>query len=154
MDTNGTPADAWPFREARLGETLIDWEPTVQQTTRFGQWRVDPLTAVVTVMTPQRNVEPNIMFHTGYQHDVDDLYTCNFAGDDCWKVRVHPKIESISHNTGYTTGGQLLNLFGYGLNGTDVNVLVDGVPCDVKNASVNALSCVTRATSNESFSGY
>jgi hypothetical protein len=35
MDTNGTPADAWPFREARLGETLIDWEPTVQQTTRF-----------------------------------------------------------------------------------------------------------------------
>jgi hypothetical protein len=24
-----TPADEWPFRELRLGETLLDWESTV-----------------------------------------------------------------------------------------------------------------------------
>jgi hypothetical protein len=80
--------------------------------------------------------------------------TCNFAGDDCWKVRVHPKIDSISHNTGYTTGGQLLKIQGYGLNGTDVSVLVDGVECDVKETSLNSISCVTRATESDSFSGY
>lgn len=27
---NATPADAWPFREIRLGETLVDWEDTVE----------------------------------------------------------------------------------------------------------------------------
>jgi hypothetical protein len=25
----GTPADEWPFREIRLGKTLVDWSETV-----------------------------------------------------------------------------------------------------------------------------
>ena len=28
--TDGTPADAMPFREIRLGGTLLDWEDTVE----------------------------------------------------------------------------------------------------------------------------
>ena len=30
---------------------------------------------------------------------------CNFAGDDCWHMRVHPRIKTVSWNQGYTTGG-------------------------------------------------
>jgi len=29
MATSCTPADAWPFREIRLGNTLVNWEETV-----------------------------------------------------------------------------------------------------------------------------
>lgn len=57
---------------------------------------------------------------------------CNFAGDDCWTVRTHPKIESISSNTGLTTGGQILTINGKGLNGTDVEVVIDGIPCEIQ----------------------
>lgn len=28
--TTGTPADQWPFREMRLGETLMDWEFSIE----------------------------------------------------------------------------------------------------------------------------
>lgn len=68
---------------------------------------------------------------------------CNFVGDDCWRVKTHAKINNLSHNSGLNTGGQTLRVNGFGLNGTDVSVLVDGVPCEVKEAVSDHISCVT-----------
>jgi len=42
--------------------------------------------------------------------------TCNFAGDDCWKVRTHAKIESLSAGQGYKNGGQTLTINGWGFD--------------------------------------
>ena len=89
------------------------------------------ITVLVTDMTPNDNLKPNLMFYNGFQHDMPSLETCTYAGDDCWKVRVHPKIDEVSETEGYNTGGQTLHISGVGFNGTDVSVLVGGVPCDV-----------------------
>jgi hypothetical protein len=56
---------------------------------------------------------------------------CNFAGDDCWHVRVHPKIDAISASAGYLTGGQQLEISGHGLKGSSISVTVDGEACAV-----------------------
>ena len=55
-------------------------------------------------------------------------------------------IESVSAASGYTTGGQELTITGWGLKGAtldDVEVLVDGVACDVKSSSLGSITCVT-----------
>jgi len=103
--TSITPADEWPFREMRLGNTLLDWADTVEQTDRLPAWTRGTVQSVVTDLSPTENAEPKIQFYNGYAQNMQSLTTCNFAGDDCWSVRVHPKIESLSANSGYTTGG-------------------------------------------------
>lgn len=68
-ESAGTPSDAWPFREMRIGETLVDWEFTVNQDYRLTRWGMDTLEAHVTEMSPQFNLKPNLLFYGGYQHD-------------------------------------------------------------------------------------
>ena len=153
-NTDGTPASAWPFREMRIGETLVDWEFTVNQDYRLTRWGMDTLEAQVTEMSPQFNLKPNLLFYTGYQHDEATVKTCNYAGDDCWKIRVHPKVESVSHDYGFTTGGQQLTISGQGFNGTNVSVSVDGVACEVQEAAYDQITCTTGVTENESLAGY
>jgi hypothetical protein len=40
-------------------------------------------------------------------------------------------IDNIDLHTGYTTGGQNLTLTGYNLEGENIDIKVDGVPCIV-----------------------
>lgn len=39
---------------------------------------------------------------------------CNFAGDECWRVRTHPTITGVNTNTGWNTGSQKVEVWGYG----------------------------------------
>jgi hypothetical protein len=76
------------------------------------------------------STEPMLLFYPGYSVTMPTAAQhCNYDGDDCWTVRVHPKISSVSENSGFVDGGQFLTIDGFGLNGTDVTVLVDGVEC-------------------------
>jgi hypothetical protein len=73
---------------------------------------------------------------------------CNFAGDDCWYIKTHPKIDTISAASGYMTGGQELTITGWGLRGTtlaNVEVLVDDVACRVTSSTLEEIKCMTGA---------
>jgi len=86
----------------------------------------------------------------------DSAKHCNFAGDECWYVRTHPKIESVSAASGYTTGGQELTISGWGLKGTsldNVEVLVDGVACDVTSSTLETITCLTGVAAAVSIDG-
>ena len=105
-------------------------------------------------MSPQWNLKPNILFYNGYQHDDARLETCNYAGDDCWKVRVHPRIDEVNFDTGYITGGQNIKIYGHGFNGTNVSVTIDGVACDVNSVESSEIQCTTSVKESESVLGY
>ena len=68
---------------------------------------------------------------------------CTWEGDECWHVRTHPVIDAISASEGYLSGGQELRISGFGLNGTDVQVTVDGVQCKVTSNSQEEIICLT-----------
>lgn len=70
---------------------------------------------------------------------------CSFDGLECWNVRVHPVIESINAATGYTTGGQELQITGWGLSG-EAEVTVDGVSCQVTATTDTGITCRTSAS--------
>jgi len=152
--TECTPADAWPFREIRLGATLVDWEDLVTQDQRLTQWNLDTFEALVGDQSPTSNSEPKLLMQNGYAMNTPTTQHCNFAGDDCWTVRTHPKIESVSASSGFTTGGQLFTVSGHGLNGTDISVLIDGVACEVTQNASGSINCVTGASTSASALGY
>lgn len=110
--------------------------------------------AFVTDGAPGNNTVPRLLFYNGYAYDMPSATHCNFVGDDCFIVRTHPKIDSLSHNSGYTGGGQILTVMGHGLNGTDITVVVDGVTCLVQFASNDKITCETGLAESESLSGY
>lgn len=80
---------------------------------------------------------------SGHAYKRSSSLHCNFANTECWYVRVHPKIESISASSGYTDGGQTLTIAGQGLQGDSVSVTVDDVTCDVESVSETAITCRT-----------
>jgi hypothetical protein len=86
---------------------------------------------------------------------MDTAKHCNFAGDECWNVRVLPVIDSLSASEGSVNGGQELKIEGFGFGG-DAKVSVDGVDCAVvKSKSSDAeLFCLTGQASGASQSGY
>lgn len=81
----------------------------------------------------------------------------NFAGDDTWKVRIHPRIDSINQSEGCVTGGQVLTIAGVSLNSTDsdITVVIDGVDCpvDYDLSTSTSITCTTGAASAGSYTG-
>jgi hypothetical protein len=94
------------------------------------------------------------MFWNGLAQVMHSARHCNFAGTDCWTVRVHPKIKKVSANSGYTTGGQRLRIEGVSLNGTNVAVNIDGQVCQITNRSLDFIDCVTSSKNSASNQGY
>lgn len=45
------------------------------------------------------------------------MIRCDYSNSTCYSAKVVAVINSIDASTGYTTGGQLLTINGYGLNG-------------------------------------
>jgi hypothetical protein len=79
---------------------------------------------------------------------------CNFAGDECWYVRAHPVIDSISSASGYTSGGQELDIFGFGFNDENVKVEIDGSECRITEKVDERIRCKTGSSSTASATGY
>ena len=69
--------------------------------------------------------------------------TCNFEGSECYNVKVMPTVAEISAQEGYAEGGQELVIKGTSLDGHEVSVTVDGLPCEVNSISQSELTCST-----------
>jgi hypothetical protein len=103
-----------PVQALKLGGESTDWKDTVPENYRLAayQWR-DPLTAYVSDnQFPSADVKPRAQFRVGDVMPLSTSKHCNFDGDDCWSVRVHPMIDSLESSEGYTTGGQDLKILG------------------------------------------
>jgi len=75
---------------------------------------------------------------------------------ECWRVRVHPKIDKISAASGYLLGGQTLVIEGWGLKGlTSTSVNVDGVACkiDAERSTEEIIYCETGSKATASRTG-
>lgn len=59
------------------------------------------------------------------------MLQCDITNTTCYKVKVVPVINTVSASTGYTTGGQILEINGYGFASDNIVVKVDGVSCQV-----------------------
>ena len=127
-------ADMDPVVHIKINGTRCDSEGSIDYQTRLDQYEIDALRTKVGNQDPGKNHKPEVRFRVGNAHIRESAKHCNWAGDDCWTVRTHPKITSISAAEGYTTGGQTLTINGWGLKGdklSDIDIKVDGVACKV-----------------------
>lgn len=140
--------DMDPVVFIKFDGTRCDSEGLIDYETRLSAYTVGSLKTKAGDQHPG-NQEPEVRFRVGNAYLRETAKHCNFAGDDCWYVKTHPKIDAISMEEGYVTGGQTLTIDGWGLKGAtgmqDVSVTVDGVPCSVTEHSLEQVKCVTGA---------
>ena len=144
------------FREVSLGGTQVvsDWYDTTFDDFELPDYNFKSVTFTVSdLQAPAKAVTPRMLFHAGDTYLRQSAQHCNFAGTECWNVRVHPKIDSIEASQGYITGGQELNISGSGLT-TAAEVTVDGVTCTVTAATATGITCTTGAATSESSEGH
>lgn len=130
-DSSYTPSDHYPIEELSLDRHNCDWEGLMDYRTRLSKYTPGPLPAVVGLPNPTKSADVVTRFMTGYAYKRSTSQHCTYAGDECWYVRVHPKIESISASSGHTEGYQTLVIEGQGLSGSSTTVTVDSVDCEI-----------------------
>lgn len=149
--------DADPVDFIKFSGTRNDFEGLFDAGTRLSNYRVNNLHSRSGDQHPGNSI-PEVRFRVGNAFLRESSKHCNFAGDDCWYIKTHPKIDNVSAASGYITGGQELTITGWGLKGeslADVEVLVDGAPCSVTSSTLEEIKCVTSevaAISNDGIS--
>lgn len=143
VNGNVVPSDQEPMKYIKIDDSILDWEGIIDASTRLDDYNIDRLSAIVTDQLPNLQSIPNVRFITGDSQVRLSAKHCNFDGDDCWYVRSYATIESISANTGYTTGGQTLRIRGWGFNVGEVSVTIAGEPCTVQSVNMKEIVCVT-----------
>ena len=111
--------DRVPVEKLMLGDFLTDLSMIEKDHLQYWHYDVTPFTVTVGEdQPPAANVVPRAKFRVGDSVLREGTAKhCNFAGDDCWYVRVHPRIDAIDKTFGLTTGGQEIIITGWGLEG-------------------------------------
>ena len=147
--------DMDPVQFIKFSGTRTDSEGLIDYETGMSSYSVSSLKTLAGDQKPGNQI-PEVRFRVGNAYVRESAKHCNFAGDDCWNVRTHPKIDSISKADGYVTGGQAMTINGWGLKGdtlNDVSVTVDGVPCSVTTSTSDKITCVTGHAFSTSLDG-
>ena len=127
-----TPDNYDPAQKISINRVNVNWEGLVDYRTRLTRSTLGRIPARVGDATPTKDADVVTQFRSGYAYKRTTAKHCNYAGDECWYVKVLPKIESISATSGYKTGGQTLTITGKGLQGTSATTIeVDGTACEV-----------------------
>jgi IPT/TIG domain len=144
--TSDLPKGYEPFYYMKLGTELTDREGFVDATTRLQANVWSTASTRVGGNPSSKSVDPDINFSMfGRTFIRSSAKHCNFAGDDCWTVRVHPRVDGVSAASGYLDGGQVLKINGFGLSGQNISVKVDGVEClvDPSQSTDKTITCET-----------
>ena len=154
VDAYARHDDTLPMEELSFDGFLNNWEETIDKDTGMSDYQPDYLSAFSGDQKPNKQTVPRARFITGDSMISSTARHCNFAGDDCWNVRTHPKIESISESSGNTNGGQELTIKGWGFEHQDlVDVTVAGVACEVISTTMDEIKCTTGAAAGASIDG-
>jgi len=133
----------------KLDGTRTDPEGLFDYQTRLSDYQIGSLKTRAGDQHPGKSV-PEVRFRVGNAHIRETAKHCNFAGDSCWNVQTHPTIFSVTKSDGYITGGQEMTINGWGLKPelgdlSKVSIEIDGIPCVVKTAIMDKITCITGA---------
>jgi hypothetical protein len=91
------PSSYEPFYYLKIGKDLTDWEGLIDVKTKLTANRIQSVPTTIGESSPSKSEDPDVnlsMFGRAFIRE--SAKHCNFKGDDCWTVRIHPRIDKIS----------------------------------------------------------
>jgi IPT/TIG domain len=126
-----------PFTSVTVGKQQMsfdDFSLFMNESSSMDTWTKNWVRSMAYQVEPSASQDVNFKFRAGnaFQRDAS-MIQCDITNTTCYKAKVVPVIESVSASSGFTTGGQLLEIDGYGFLSNNLNVKVDGVDCKVQS---------------------
>ena len=118
----------------------------MEATYRANAYYPEHYPAVLSDLTPAAfDSPPLIEFETGYTYIRGTSITCDFSSQNCYTLKVHPRVDYLEKSYGSSNGGQRLKIYGtgFGINTNDVQVFIDDIECDVTAVTSGEIKCVT-----------
>jgi hypothetical protein len=95
-----------PIQELSLSGIKTNFAETIDSETSLYPYHYrDPLTTIVGNHPPTKDATPSALFRVGESYIMNTAKHCNFDGEECWNVKVHPVIDSINASSGSVLGG-------------------------------------------------
>ena len=66
---------------------------------------------------------------------------CNYENTECYESKTVPVIYDMSTRSGWLTGGQTVNVTGYGFDYGIIDATLDGVACEVTDKGKEWFAC-------------
>jgi len=131
------PKDEMHFINAKLGGSLMDFETFVDYDHQYNKWSRNSISGRVGDQMPNATHSVSMLWEVG-QANIQPIesWTCSYDNSTCYQVKTVPVIYSQNHNSGYTTGGQIITVKGHGFTAGNITAEVDGVACVVDEESV------------------
>lgn len=136
-----------PFTSVKVGKqqmSLDDFSLFLNETSMLDTYTKNWVRSSAQLVEPSASEEVNFKFRAGnaYQRDAS-MIQCDITNTTCYKAKVVPVIEGVSASSGSTTGGQVLEIDGYGFLSDNIDVKVDGVTCKVLTHTKTQVTCLT-----------
>ena len=94
----------------RLNGYGVDFEGFIEDDTKLPTYTKVQVRGKMGGITPNSSVDVNFRFRVGYALHMDSMLRCSYDNSQCYKAKAVAKIDSISANTGYQSGGQVLTV--------------------------------------------
>jgi hypothetical protein len=131
------PMDELHFINYKIGGSLMDFEGFIDNKEPYSKYNRNHIAGKVGDQLPNANHDMNMLWEVGNANiQPIESVTCSFDNSTCYQAKTVPVIFSQDHNSGFTTGGQVITVKGHGFTGGNITAEVDGVPCEVDLDSV------------------
>ena len=98
--------DSKPFVEAKIANTLLDFEFMVDETTVYGNWVINGARGVTGPAPIGNNQKITMNWDIGASLlETVESVTCDINNQNCYKAKTVPAIFDMSARQGFTTGG-------------------------------------------------
>ena len=132
--------------QLRIDGTSLDLTNKYDETINLSKNKLNFVTGVVDAEQRRNATAEATAFFRGAGYAMNDTQTmpvCLYDGVTCYNSKVMPTVSSVSHNSGFHTGGQNLTITGTSLESDNVVITVDDLPCVIKNQSDHSIICTT-----------
>jgi hypothetical protein len=136
------PTDEMAFINAKVGGVLMDFENSVDFDFSFNHYHRNNVKGRVGDQKPSSNHDLSMLWEIGNSKiNMGEALHCSYDNSTCYVAKTVPVIFGMNYNSGYTTGGQIINVTGWGFNNPNITASLDGQSCTILSFKDDSFEC-------------
>ena len=144
-------SDEMAFINAKIGGALLDFEFNVDFEDTYSHYHKNSVKGRSGDQPPSPSHDISMLWEIGNSKIVDgEALHCSYDNSTCYYAKTVPVIYNMTTNTGYTTGGNVLNVTGWGFRNPNITATADGKACSVLEYSESWFTCEVASSTSVS----
>lgn len=144
-------SDEMAFVNAKIGGALLDFEFNVDFEDTYSHYHKNSVKGRSGDQPPSAQHDISMLWEIGNSKiNHGEALHCSYDNSTCYYAKTVPVIHDMTTNTGYTTGGNVLNVTGWGFRSPNITATADGKACTVLEYSEAWFTCEVASSASAS----